>query len=307
MNNIEIIKEKDEEKKEKEKEKKISKVVFSVYLQMGERSDFIVFGGGKGIFLIYFNKNNILISKLLRGGYKGGIKINNHVFALTSNDILPNGENKIIFYDINKIIDGANGIIKEIKSESSFTVSTNSLAKMEMYKLNESEPMMYLLCGCKRYNNINQKNEILLIELKSYNEVDFYDTEDFEVYCFCPISMTLKISDNEIEFYPTNYFFVGGFEESRKRGVIKLFRLKEKDKKAEIEYLQDIIFEQNNEYKFDMNVSCIIQSKFTGEILITCWNGNIYKFSAPNIIYYLDHDYDDYDDYKNEMKIKQKE
>lgn len=56
-----------------------------------------------------------------------------------------------------------------------------------------------------------------------------------------------------------------------------------------------------------MNVSCIIQSKFTGEILVTCWNGKIYKFSAPNIIYYLDHDYDDYDDYKNEMKIKQKE
>jgi hypothetical protein len=293
MNNIEIIKEKDEEKKEKEKEKekKISKVVFSVYLQMGERSDFLVFGGGKGIFLIYFNKNNILISKLLRGGYKGGIKINNHVFALTSNDILPNGENKIIFYDINKIIDGANGIIKEIKSERSFTVSTNSLAKMEMYKLNESEPMMYLLCGCKRYNNINQKNEILLIELKSYNEVDFYDTEDFEVYCFCPISMTLKNSDNNIELYPTNYFFVGGFDESKKRGSIKLFRLKENDDKAKIEYLQDIEFEQGNEYKFDMNVSCITQSKITGEILVTCWNGKIYKFSVPNIIYYLDYEY----------------
>jgi hypothetical protein len=103
--------------------------------------------------------------------------------------------------------------------------------------------------------------------------------------------MTLKNSDNNIELYPTNYFFVGGFDESKKRGSIKLFRLKENDDKAKIEYLQDIEFEQGNEYKFDMNVSCITQSKITGEILVTCWNGKIYKFSVPNIIYYLDYEY----------------
>ena len=288
----------------------ITKGTFSVCFQMGEANDIYVLGGEKGIWQ--------LGKMSLEDAYMGGIKINDNIIALTSNRILPNGENKIIFYDINKAkFLEKTGIIKEIKNEIySFTISTNSLAKMKMYKLNEDEmhklnecDREYLLCGCKKYNS-KQSNGILLIELKSnneFNEVDFKDTEDFEVYCFCPISMTLKNSDNHVELYPTNYFFVGGFEESKKRGAIKLFRLKENDNKTKIEFLQDIIFEQNNEYKFDMNVSCIIQSKFTGEILVTCWNGNIYKFSAPNIIYYLDHDYDDYDDYKNEMKIKQKE
>jgi hypothetical protein len=290
---------------------RLIKGTFSVYFQMGKKSDIYAFGGERGICLIYFNKNDDINQRHLDGVYTGGIKINDEVFALTSNNILPNGKNKIIFYDINKIIDGKKGIIKEIKNEEySFTVSTNSLAKIEMYKLNLSEQMKYLLCGCKKYNN-NHKNGILLIELESFNDDDFYDTGDFEVYCFCPISMTLKISDNQIELYPTNYFFVGGFEESRKRGVIKLFRLKEKDQKSEIEYLQDIIFEQNNEYKFDMNVSCIIQSKLTGEIFVTCWNGKIYNFSTPNIIYYLDYDYNDYKEkgycylkyYENKAKI----
>lgn len=271
---------------------KKAKETSSVCFQMGERNNIYVLGGEKGICLIYLNQNEMITSHHVKGVFHGGIKINDKVFALTSNYILPNGENKIVFYEVNKVI----GIIKEIKSEEySFTVSTNSLAKMQMHKINESESMTYLLCGCKKYN-YNQKNGILLIELnsKQYNKEDFIDTEDFEVYCFCPISMTLKNSDNTIEFYPTNYFFVGGFDDSKRRGAIRLYRLKDYDQKIKIEYLQDIIFEQGNEYKFDMNVSCIIQSKYTGEILVTCWNGKIYKFSSPNIIYYLDYEYNDY-------------
>ena len=271
----------------------LAKGTFSVCFQVGEINNFYVFGGEKGAYLIYYNKKNIIKSKHLGGTFKGGIKINDDIFALTSNNILPDGESKIIFYDINKIIAEQKGIIKEIKNDQySFTVSINSLAKMKMHKLNEKESMIYLLCGCKKYKN-KQKSGILLIELKSYNEV-FYDTEDFEVYCFCPISMTSKNSDNNTELYPTNYFFVGGFDESKKRGAIKLFRLIDYDNKTKIEYLQDITVDQNNEYKFDMNVSCIIQSKFTGEIFVTCWNKKIYKFSAPNIIYYLDCEYNDY-------------
>jgi len=280
----------------------ISKGTFSVFFQMGEKNDIYVLGGEKGIWQ--------LDKMPLKGAYMGGIKINDNVIAFTSNSILSNGENKIIFYDINKAkkLEEA-GIVKEIKKEIySFTLSTNSLAKMKMHKLNESEmhklnegemhklnegEWEYLLCGCQKYSS-NQSNGILLIELKSnneYNEVSFLDTEDFEVYCFCPISMTLKNSDNHVELYPTNYFFVGGFEKSKKMGVIKLYRLKGNDDKTEIEFVQDIIFEQDNEYKFDMNVSCIIQSKFTGEIFVTCWSGKIYKFSAPNITYYLNNDY----------------
>ena len=52
-----------------------------------------------------------------------------------------------------------------------------------------------LLCACKKYIK-NQKNGILLVNINekdsSQNEAKisyiFYNTKNFEVYCFCPIS-----------------------------------------------------------------------------------------------------------------------
>ena len=37
----------------------------------------------------------------------------------------------------------------------------------------------------------------------------FYETDDFEIYCFCPIS------DNKMK--ETDYFFVGGFDSLKKK------------------------------------------------------------------------------------------
>jgi len=284
----------------------------SVYLEMGKDSqgeENFVIGGEKGIR--HFSPITKMI-KHIKGSYRGGIKLNNHICAFTSNCILPMGKDKIIFYDIESM-----EIIKEI-DDYSFTVSSNSLAKI---KLNEDSSNKFLLCGCKKYRQ-NQKNGILLIELNSYIE-NFYDTDDFEVYCFCRISSVLKTQKKK-SLYPTNYFFVGGFEEKKQMGMIKLYRILEEENKVQIELVQDIIFEEeiadereneliekNQFFKFKRNISSILQSKLTGEILVTCWDGNVYLFSEPNIIYYLDYDKNEFDNgycyLKYDKKVQDKE
>ena len=290
----------------------ISQYSCSIYIEMGKDSqgeeNFII-GGEKGIRHFSPIRKEV---KYIKGSYRGGIKLNNHICAFTSNYILPMGKNKLIFYDIE-----SRKIIKEINNYS-FTVSSNSLAKI---KFNEDKSKKFLLCGCKKYHQ-NQKNGILLIELNSYND-NFYDTDDFEVYCFCRISSVLKTQKNK-NFYPTNYFFVGGFEERKQMGMIKLYRIIEEENKAQIEFVQDIIFEEgiadetdddlnmkNNFFIFRRNISSIIQSKFTGEILVTSWDGNVYLFSEPNIIYYLDYDKNELDNgycyLKYDKKIQEKE
>ena len=64
------------------------------------------------------------------------------------------------------------------------------------------------------------------------------------------------------------------------------------DYQNKIEYIQDITFENDNNgfNGFNGSVTCITQSKNTGELLITCSNGNVDLFSAPNINYYLFYD-----------------
>ena len=165
----------------------------------------------------------------------------------------------------------------------------------------------------------------------------FYPTEDFEVYCLCPICVYKKNINNdindiidfsdiknidtnkidlkeEIEIIKTNYFFAGGYDNRKRQGLIKLYKI---NKEKEIEYIQDIenenqviqklyskrlnnwnnrYYETNYDYIFECfkgTISCIIQSKRTGNILATCYDGNVYYFSPPNIQYYLEKE-DDY-------------
>ena len=183
----------------------------------------------------------------------------------------------------------------------SFTKSTNSLSLMTCQE-NKYE---VLLCGCKKYCN-NQKNGILLINLNlpSYPE-KFMDLRNFEVYCFCPISIINKDKNHSME--KTNYFLVGGFEAEKGEGMIKLFKIKKmnnSDNRVAIKYIQDIKIEtikipdKNNKkevktflfYGFERTVSSIIQSKFNGKILITSWEGRDYLCNTPNIKYYLKED-----------------
>ena len=299
------------------------------------KNDNYIFGGEKGVQHILVSKYNdqtkIDIIKETEEAFRCGIKINEDIFALSSNSILPNGKDILIFYNI------TTNEFKEINGYS-FTVCTNNLALMTHRETSSN----VLLCGCKQYKK-NQKNGILLIELNSYEE-QFFDTNDFEVFCFCPIS---------IDHNYTNYFLVGGFEKDKNQGLIKLYKIivieetEEKEEKKEtkekesninltLEFIENITidhkkinkfysiitkkevknegkgnkskYEINISYKevknsysfsgFNRTISCIIQSKKTGKILITSWDGNVYLFSQPNINHYLE--YDKFEYVKNE-------
>ena len=243
--------------------------------------------------------------------FNGGIQLGKNSAAFTSNSTLPEGKDEIYFYfsEQEKISENI------ISGEYSFTTSNHSMELMPNKKGEKS----YLLCGCKKYKE-GQKNGILLIDLNNYRK-QFYDTDNFEVYCFCSLYIIIERKSKEKEKNPktfsTNYFLVGGSETDKKRGAIKLFKLNYKDDEEEnddkndnidkdleiIEFVDDIEFNNTTEKKnkkfgdyftgFNRNISCITQSKKTGKLLITSWDGYVYLFSAPNISYYLNQDNED--------------
>ena len=211
-----------------------------------------------------------------------GIKINNKYLALTSNSVTTKGEDILVFYDIEK-----KTIIrpeKEIKY--SFNTGANSLL-LTMLK----DDKEILLCACKKYTSA-QKNGILIIEPVIKEKKDIYccflETNEFEVNCFCPIT---KKENNKI--IPTNYFLVGGYDTEKGEGLIKLYNIKPNINESNefsciIEYLQDIIIDNTNDIDgFNGTVNCITQSKTNRDLLISCWDGKVYRLSEPNISYYL--------------------
>ena len=251
-----------------------------------ENIEYIIIGE-KGIYHFndFPNSDSIKSSNKDERPFKGGIKINEKYLALTSNRILPKGEDLLIFYDINdkKIIKTKN------KIEFSFIIGVNGLNLMKIGK----EKKEILLCACKKYIS-SQKNGILIIdpEIEENKDINFkfYDTEEFEVNCFCPIHIKEKENNNIIN---TNYILVGGFDNEKKIGMIKLYRIKSTDNLSEaifnLEYLQDIIIEKTKYFNgFNGTVNCIMQTKYNRKILISCWGGNVYCFSEPNIDFYLE-------------------
>ena len=261
------------------KQYQIEEKTLNNFIEIKE-NDFVITGNrGSSYYSDLFNKEKKSEFKITEKTYYGGIKIDDKIVAITSNDIIPDGENKLLLFNTdNKKIYPIN--------DYSFVASVNGLALMpkEDIKCN----YRVLLCACKKYKK-EQKNGILLVNPKLNHDQEmekfFYETDDFEVYCFCPIS------DNKMK--DTDYFFVGGFDPLKKEGAIKLFKIiyGATAKGTKIEFKQDIIFEYNEKFEgFGGPISSIIQSKATGNVLVTCYDGNVYLFTPPNIDYYLEED-----------------
>ena len=268
------------------------------FIEMKE-NNFIINGReGVSYYIDLFNVGKQLIEyEITNKTYRGGLRINNKNAILTSNSILfkEEGEDSLILYNTKK----KSSI--QIKGYS-FTLSVNNCALMPREEVKSNNKI--ILCACKKYNN-KQKNGILLVNPQlgdNKNVKDpFYEIDYFEVYCFCPI---LLIENKNSDYYninenyrkniiikDTDYFLVGGFEEGK--GKIKLFKIIYGNKAYEtkIEFLQDIEIDDENFEEFDGPITCMIQSRITGNILITCYNGNVYLFTQPNIQYYLNNNY----------------
>ena len=223
-------------------------------------------GGGNYILCdenqIYYGSNmfNNNLSKedykelKIKNAYRGGIKISDDIFVITSNSILSKGENKLIFFEKNN-----KNFLSDIEVENySFILSENNCALM---KIPEQENSKLLLVACKKYVK-NDKNGILLLKLqfdKANNKKSekFYDTKNFEVYCFCPlleIDNKYILENNKKELNDTEFFFVGGFDLDRREGLIKLYKVIYNDdiEKIEIKYIQDIIIEKNTGKKVSL-------------------------------------------------------
>ena len=222
--------------------------------------------------------------------FRGGIRISDNIIALTSNKVALGGEDLLIFFNSEKKNKNNNNSYKKISREIegySFTLNTNGLALMEIEK--EEVKYKILICTCKKYLP-DQKNGILLVnpQLDEYKKVvdDFYDTGEFEVYCICPL---LQHSGGEWNI-KTNYFLIGGFNNEKYIGQIKLYKVIPANKpfNTKIEFLQDIEFEKNDNFGgFEGPISCIIQSSYYGNIIATCYDGNIYKLSSPDLSFYM--------------------
>ena len=71
----------------------------------------------------------------------------------------------------------------------------------------------------------------------------------------------------------------------KKKGILKLYEIKKKENKTfDIEEIYDFKIEKNKEFNsFKGPISCIEQTKNNGDILISCWDGNVFLFSNPNL------------------------
>ena len=233
--------------------------------------------------------------------YRGLYKLNDKLIAMTSNEVLKGGENKIFIYNLS--------IKEKIQEINTYPfVDTNN--GMTVFK-------NVFLCAYKKYSR-NPENgiKIALIENDKIEELPGrYDTKNFEVYCFCPILESLKSgffslnsSKEQENTKETDFFLVAGFENKKREGKIQLFKLEreggQESKVKGIKFLQDIDIEETEEilredekvknkkpvkFKgFRGAITSIIQSKENFNILASCYDGKIYLLSEPNIKKYRD-------------------
>ena len=108
------------------KSKTIKKISIVTCFEM--RNNSYIISGETGIYHIIDHSNymeKLTINKILEGSYIGGIRINKNKIVYTSNSILPNGSDQLIFYNFN-----TKKISKTIKNNS-FSISQNGLSLME--------------------------------------------------------------------------------------------------------------------------------------------------------------------------------
>ena len=240
--------------------------------------------------VVVYNKSKI-INKYPKTIYieypKSGIFIDDDYIVFKSTNIV---FNELILYNIKQ------KVIVSLTRKYSLIYSSNGLA------FNKNN---ILLCACKKYTK-KQKNGILLIYFKDIlNNIEFdkyfYDTKNFEVYCLCWLLKIKKdkkvniLNNNSIKDEFSNYFLVGGFNGDKNQGLIKLYKVIYSDKfnDLKIEYINDIniMNSLNKDFRgFKGPITSIIQSNIDRNILITCWDGNVYLLSEDNLINFYDNE-----------------
>ena len=232
---------------------------------------------------LYFNLFSKIIGShkntILNNICKGAIKINEEKIVFTSNITFPNGEDKLIIYNV-----GSKKIEAEI-SGYSFVKTVNGLS---LFQKSDNLGSL-LLCACAQYKS-DQKNGILVVNIGGNGEKkmdQFYDTDNYEVYCFCLITVKENnyiLNDEKNKKYDTECFLVGGFDQEKKSGIVKLYKFEKDEEISEIKFINCIDLEDILEVKSP--ITCIHQFQSTDNLLITTLDGNVYlyKFDLNYII-----------------------
>jgi hypothetical protein len=231
----------------------------------------------KGVFL-FNNLFNIMKMRkseaIMNNSYKVVKRINETLIVFTSNEIIYNGKNNLVLYNLE--------LKKCIYELEGFSCSTRVNSLLVMNNEETTNKKTFVICACKKYTK-KQENGLLLVSIVDNRGQDnsFFPTNSFEPNCLCNI---LYIKNKE-KYYNTNYFIVGGYFQEKGTAGIQLFKLNNNEN--EVEFIQDINLEKNEFNEFTGTITCITQLKDTGNLVITCSDGNVYLFSPPNINYYL--------------------
>ena len=170
------------------------------------------------------------------------------------------------------------------------------------YRKKKDNDDKLLICGCKKY--AKGKNGFLFLKIEIDGDIkkihkEFYNTRNFEVYCFFPIKKQnnkeniININNNLI--IEAEYILIGGYDLDDKEGSIQLYKIiYNKDyEKIKIEFIMNIDFKKyikeidSLEFKgFKGAINSITQLNDNGKnLLINCLDGNIYSFTEPSIEY----------------------
>ena len=244
-----------------------------------------IIAGDIGLLVNFYENGSIIDNQTyVRVNYTGGRKIIDNVYAFVSNKIYQHGSNILVILDL--LNHSRTQIIKSNKKEIgqySFNIGNNSLYLIDVDKYNKYK---ILLCACKSYVK-GTKNGILMILIEINNKdfmtftPEFYPTDDFEVNCFLPVY------ENKDRYY--YYILVGGFEVGKRRGNVQLYRLScnIKEKKTEIQYIQDAIEDFSDFEEFNGMINNIVKYK-ENDVKISCLYGNDYIFNLPQNDDYID-------------------
>ena len=232
------------------------------------------------------------------------IQINEEIIAFTSNSLYSHGKDIIVFYNtktnaIQKIIEGY-----------PFSKNSKSWDFIDI----RSKRYLIIICGII---SANQKNGILLIDLDILNNIDNENDEEFTKFFETEIGFfyesvshlhnpeaknedknNLNITNSNSNIISNEeYILVGGLDQEKSEGVVKLFRIKIEDK-ISLQFLDDIIicdkYDKDCQKIFSGSVSFIKQED-DGEIkfrFIETFDTidniyTIYECEKPQLEYYI--------------------
>ena len=268
---------------------KFNELILSTSFCIPILNDQYLYSNGNGLFIgenLFNNQKTFSTEKISSISYRNALLITDNKIVMSSNYIIEKGTNYITLYDF---------VEKKTLNKSfneSIALTMNNLLLIK----NEKISGIIMLCACQKYTK-NKRNGILLILLDIIYNIDesnsFYETNEFEPFCFCQIFVKDEKNKKSISY--TDYLLVGGFDIEKRIGQIKLFKLKYFyiDNIIKLEFIQDLTIDEANNDNFQGfigPVTCITQSKEPENILITCSDGNVSLFSQAFVDYYLFYD-----------------